>query len=110
MLAWRAGVGELVAGIAHHLNNPVGALTSTIRRLGSHVAKLPAEQRGDVERMVTRISELANRIESNVNAIVKTSRSAMPADAKSRRDLPPELETALSAFTNRLDDTTKEPS
>jgi signal transduction histidine kinase len=110
MLAWRAGVGELVAGIAHHLNNPVGALTSTIRRLAGQVAKLAPDQRGEVERMVTRIGELANRIESNVNAIVKTSRSAMPADTKARRELPPELETALSAFTLRLDDTTKEPS
>jgi len=110
MLAWRAGVGELVAGIAHHLNNPVGALTSTIRRLSAQVAKLAPEQRGELERMTTRIAELANRIESNVNAIVKTSRSALPPGSKSRRDLPPELETALSAFTNRLDDTTKEPS
>jgi signal transduction histidine kinase len=110
MLAWRAGVGELVAGIAHHLNNPVGALSSTIRRLGAQVTKLAPEQRGEIERLVARIGELANRIESNVGAIVQTSRAAMPADAKARRELPPELETALSAFTNRLDDTTKEPS
>src|SRR5207249_3487494 len=33
LLAWRAAMGELVAGIAHHLNNPVGALASTVRRL-----------------------------------------------------------------------------
>src|ERR1041384_6207433 len=50
LLAWRGAMGELVAGIAHHLNNPVGALSSTLRRLSIAVRKLPAEHPGALAR------------------------------------------------------------
>ena len=52
MLAWRAAMGELVAGIAHHLNNPVGALASTLRRLGTVVTRVPDEPRAELERLL----------------------------------------------------------
>jgi signal transduction histidine kinase len=109
MLAWRAAVGELVAGIAHHLNNPLGALLSTTRHLGDRIAKLPDEQRADLERLLVRITKVAVRIESNVNAIVKASRSATGATVKP--ELPPELSTVFETLSNRLDDIpTKDPS
>jgi signal transduction histidine kinase len=106
-LSFRAAVGELVAGIAHHLNNPVGALTSTIRRMSNQVAKLPAEHRGELERLSGRVAEISSRIESNVGAIVNASRSA---ESHAPVELPPDLQKIASAFTNRLDDTTKDPS
>jgi len=106
-LSFRAAVGELVAGIAHHLNNPVGALISTIRRMSAQVAKVPAEHRGDLDRLAGRVAEISSRIESNVGAIVKASRSA---ESHTSLELPPELQKIASAFTNRLDDTTKDPS
>jgi signal transduction histidine kinase len=109
LLAWRGAMGELVAGIAHHLNNPVGALASTLRRLSTTVAKLPEDQRGELERLLTRVGQIARRIESNVAAILQASRSSAQPDA-TRRELPPELATVLSTFTEQLEDIpTKDP-
>jgi signal transduction histidine kinase len=103
LLAWRAAVGELVAGIAHQLNNPVGALSSTIRHMGTLAAKLPAEPRGDLERLLARVAKIATRIESNVNAIVRASHSAI-AGSEQRLELPHELAAVLSTFAESLDD------
>jgi signal transduction histidine kinase len=109
LLAWRGAMGELVAGIAHHLNNPVGALASTLRRLSGVVTKLPEHQRGELERLLARVGQIAHRIESNVAAIVQASRSSAQPDA-TRRELPPELATVLSTFTEQLEDIpTKDP-
>jgi signal transduction histidine kinase len=103
LLAWRAAMGELVAGIAHHLNNPVGALASTLRRLDGVVRALPDEHRGELERLLGRVAQLARRIESNVATIVTASRStAQPVPGQ--RELPPELVSVLSMFTEQLED------
>jgi PAS domain-containing protein len=110
LLAWRAAMVELVAGIAHHLNNPVGALTSTLRRMAGSIASLPDDQRGELDRMLVRVIELTRRIETNVGAIVQASRSAAQAEGPGR-ELPHELATALSAFAEKLEDIpTKDPS
>jgi signal transduction histidine kinase len=109
LLAWRAAVGELVAGIAHHLNNPLGALLSTTRHLGERIQHLPGEARADVDRLLSRITKVATRIESNVNAIVKASRSATGNTAQ--LELPPELTSVFETLSSRLDDIpTKDPS
>lgn len=110
LLAWRAAMGELVAGIAHHLNNPVGALASTLRRMAGILGGLPDDQRGEIDRMLVRVGELTRRIETNVAAIVQASRSAAQAEGPGR-ELPPELASALSAFVEKLEDIpTKDPS
>ena len=110
MLAWRAAMGELVAGIAHHLNNPVGALASTVRRLTLLAAKVPSEARGDFERLLHRAAQIARRIESNVAAIVQASQVSVVDTATGRPELPPELAAVLSTFAEQLDDIpTKEP-
>ncbi|HET7505994.1 MAG TPA: PAS domain-containing protein [Kofleriaceae bacterium] len=111
LLAWRAAMGELVSGIAHHLNNPVGALSSTLRRMAGSVAELPENLRGDLERTLGRVTELTRRIEGNVAAIVQASRSAARtagAEHVAQPDgsgpaLPPELAPALSAFAEKLE-------
>lgn len=104
LLAWRAAMGELVAGIAHHLNNPVGALASTVRRLSLMAAKLPPELRVDFERLLARVGQITRRIESNVAAIVHASTvNALGRDA-GRPELPPELAHVLTTFAEKLDD------
>lgn len=103
MLAWRAAMGELVAGIAHHLNNPVGALASTVRRLTTIAASVPIEQRGDFERLLGRVAQITRRIESNVAAIVQASRVNATTDT-GKPELPPELASVLSTFSEKLDD------
>jgi signal transduction histidine kinase len=103
LLAWRAAMGELVAGIAHHLNNPVGALASTLRRIDRVVGALPDQHRGELERLLGRTGQLARRIESSVATIVTASRStAQPVPG--RLELPPELASLLSTFTEQLED------
>ena len=81
LLAWRAALGELVAGIAHHLNNPVGALASTLRRMSDAIAQLPDDARGEIDRQLVRVVELTRRIEAKVAAIVQASRSIAQAGA-----------------------------
>lgn len=111
MLALRAGVGELVAGIAHHLNNPVGALASTVRRMAVEIGFLPEENRVVLERLINRVQGVTRRIESNVNAIVKASQSTVKVGSDPAPELPFEVSTALASFVGRLDDiSTKEPS
>ena len=105
MLAWRAAVGELVAGIAHHLNNPVGALASTLRRMGSVVGRVEGEPKVELQRLLERVGQIANRIESNVSAIVQASRSATASEQqRGRFELPHEIAHVLTNFSDRLDD------
>lgn len=110
MLAWRAAMGELVAGIAHHLNNPVGALASTLRRLSGLVTTIPEAHRGELPRLLARVGQIARRIESNVAAIVQASRTNAQA-APHHLELPPELASVLSTFAGQLEEIpTKDPS
>jgi nitrogen-specific signal transduction histidine kinase len=75
-LAWRAAAGELVAGMAHHLNNPVGALASTLRRLTAIAQACPPElsQRDDLLRLIDRATSVARRIEAHVDATLASFR------------------------------------
>lgn len=110
MLAWRAAMGELVASIAHHLNNPVGALASTLRRISGLIAGLPDGQRSELERLLKRTAQISRRIEASVAAIVQATRSNATPEAH-RLELPPELASLLSTFAEQLEDIpTKDPS
>ena len=104
MLAWRAAMGEVVAGIAHHLNNPVAALASTLRRLHRAVAALPEAQRLELERILARVEKLTARVETNVGAIVSASRTDALESFEKDVQLPPELATALAKFSVNIDD------
>lgn len=99
LLAWRAAMGELVAGIAHHLNNPVGALSSTVRRM-SQIASLDPIDRAVMERLLVRSSQLVQRIETNVAAIIDATKTEPGANKPA---LPPELANVQSTFVERLE-------
>ena len=99
LLAWRAAMGELVAGIAHHLNNPVGALSSTVRRM-SQIASVDPVDRAVMERLLVRSSQLVQRIETNVAAIIDATKNE-PGPGKVA--LPPELANVQSTFVERLE-------
>ncbi len=99
LLAWRAAMGELVAGIAHHLNNPVGALSSTVRRM-SQIASVDPVDRAIMERLLVRCSQLVQRIETNVAAIIDATKANEPGP---KPVLPPELANVQSTFVERLE-------
>ncbi len=100
---WRAAVGELVAGIAHHLNNPVGALASTLRRIDHKVGVLAdSSARDELATLVQRCRDISRRIESNVSAVVRTHNAANAEASRQWLVLPDEIETALAMFADRL--------
>jgi hypothetical protein len=93
--------------MAHHLNNPVGALASTTRRLSVLVHRLPEEEKGEWVRLLTRIEQVARRIETNVAAIERATR----ANTDGNTEVPPELRSVIETFAQRLDEIpTKERS
>ena len=99
---WRAAVGELCAGIAHNLNNPVGALLSTLRTLGIKLAASDRPDKGELEALLTRARTSATRIEEHVAAVVSVNRAGSLDAAPRNLDLAHELDTALTLFSGRL--------
>jgi signal transduction histidine kinase len=107
LFAWRAAMGELVAGIAHHLNNPVGALASTVRTMARVATAVPHDA-AHMERLLGRSSQLVARIEENVAAIIQATHGGEPGTAGAPRQLPPELAHVQSTFVERLDTSRKD--
>lgn len=101
-LSFRATLGELVAGIAHHLNNPVAALVSTVTRLETVARTIESDQRAELDKLLSRVARITARVEANVAAIVNASRAA--SGKGPRTTVPPELAGELSRFTEQLDD------
>ncbi len=100
---WRAAVGELCAGIAHNLNNPVAALLSTLRTLSIKLAASPDRaDRAELEALLTRARTAATRIEEHVGAVVSVNRTGSLDVAPRDLDLAHELDTALNLFSGRL--------
>ncbi len=104
---WRAAVGELIAGIAHHLNNPVGALSSTLRRLEDQLESVAEEPtRLRLLRLVQRGREIAMRIEANVDSVVRAHEAGAANPTRDWLLLHHEIDTALSMFADRLEQVT----
>lgn len=99
-VGWRAAIGELAAGLAHNLNNPVAALTSTLRTLNLRLAEHPG--RAEVEPLVARAVATAGRIEEHVAAVVRLHRTGALDSEPRWLDLARELDTALSMFAGRM--------
>jgi signal transduction histidine kinase len=100
---WRAAVGELIGGIAHHLNNPLGALSSMQRRLDAKLAEVAEpELRESVQQLSARCQALVRRLETNVHAVVQTHQLGHAEATALSLDLSQEIETALAMFNDRL--------
>jgi signal transduction histidine kinase len=69
-----ASIGQLVAGIAHEINNPVNAIANTVGPLREALSEVGAEQ-PDVEHMMRVIQNGARRTQSIVQALHNYSRT-----------------------------------
>jgi two-component system C4-dicarboxylate transport sensor histidine kinase DctB len=100
--ARRALIGELSAGIAHSLNNPLAALASAQRGIQAMI-----EEQGDaalaeaVRRYVTRGRDAVARMESIVRAVRRAHQSGLPSSPRALA-LADEVDVALSLFEERL--------
>ena len=99
---WRAAIGELCAGIAHNLNNPVAALLSTLRTLNIKLAATDHPDRAALEALLARARASAMRVEEHVAAVVSVNRAGSLDAAPRDLDLAHELDTALTLFSGRL--------
>ncbi|MCP4445609.1 MAG: HAMP domain-containing protein, partial [Myxococcales bacterium] len=77
-----ASIGQLVAGIAHEINNPVNAIVNTVGPLGEAVEELNAdseevrdEARVDVKDMIRVVQRGADRTKAIVQALHNYSRT-----------------------------------
>lgn len=101
--ARRALIGELSAGIAHSLNNPLAALASTQQKI---LQVVEAQGQGEIVDVVRRLSARSataiDRMERIVQSIQRAHRSgAMSSDPRGVAVVD-EIETALALFDARL--------
>jgi signal transduction histidine kinase len=79
-----ASIGQLVAGIAHEINNPVNAIVNTVGPLDEALSKLHEADEAEIRDMIRVIQRGANRTKDIVRALHNYSRtdeeSVVPVD------------------------------
>ena len=99
----RALIGELSAGVAHGLNNPLAALASTQTQLESHIVRLGTpELCAAADKYLRRSRQAIGRMEQLVGAVREAFRSGKPSQGPRDIAVVDEVESALVLFESRL--------
>ncbi len=109
-----ASVGQLVAGIAHEINNPINAVINTVAPLSSTVEDLVqgagaeelAEHREDLEAMLKVIRSGIARTQRIVSALRNYSRT--DSETRGPMDLHADIDETLALLQHSLKDVTVE--
>jgi signal transduction histidine kinase len=70
-----ASIGQLVAGIAHEINNPVNAIVNTVAPLAEHLDDVPGVAADEIREMIAVIQRGARRTKDIVQALHNYSRT-----------------------------------
>ena len=102
--ARRAAIGEFSAGVAHSMNNPMAALSSSLRQIERRVKAHGADDLAEeLSRFINRGRSAVTRMEQIVNAVRKAHRSGSLSNKPRNIDLVEELGFVLGLFESRLD-------
>ncbi len=101
-VARTAMLGEVMAEVAHALNNPLGALMSSLRTLRRSVDALEAEERDRFVRVLDRCQQLSERMARVVEEMRLTCREARAEPASGSCDLTGQLRSALALLEHRV--------
>ncbi len=108
-LAKQAAIGAFTAGVAHSVNNPLGALLSTGRRIQELLTALPTDASHDRLRVLfQRVLDAAKRIQWVVEDMRRVHRHGAERVAANQVNLIEEIEGVLRLLTHRLDRITVE--
>lgn len=99
--AHRAAIGEFSAGIAHTLNNPLGAIVSSMRQLEKRLGAAGKDEA--VSRVFERTRIAVSRMEEIVDAVRRAHRSGNLDNRARSLSLAGEVALIVSLFEGRLE-------
>lgn len=107
--AHRAAIGELSAGVAHSMNNPLGAAVSALRQV-SRVVSTAGDQDlvGNLERYLKRARRALSRMESIVDTVRRAHRCGNISSTAKRVAIADEIGITMALFEGRMGETTIE--
>jgi two-component system phosphoglycerate transport system sensor histidine kinase PgtB len=93
-----AALGQMAAGIAHELNQPLAALRSYIHNVGRLIEMQRAEESVDVLARMTHLTERMANISKHLKNLARR-----PSDRMGKVDLKKAIDNTLALFESRLE-------